>query len=99
MEYRKITAIIPELVLERVEKRLEALPVPGMTVTKVRGYGAYMNLFNEDPTVPCMRIEIFIEAARVDEVVAAIKEAARTDLQCGGIVAVLPVEQFHRIKD
>lgn len=39
MELSKITAIIRVSMLKTVEKRLQDLRVPGISVTKVKGYG------------------------------------------------------------
>ncbi len=96
MEYRKITAIMPEAALEKVEEALRALMVPGMTITKVQGYGAYKNFFRPDLLACCARVELFIEAEKVDETVATIREAVTSNLDCNAIVAVLPVEAFHK---
>lgn len=42
-DFRKITAIIQLDKLESVEKSLQAISVPGISVAKVKGYGEYTN--------------------------------------------------------
>ncbi|MES0327380.1 MAG: P-II family nitrogen regulator [Gammaproteobacteria bacterium] len=47
MKYCKITAIIQPSKLEAVEEKLKHLCVPGISVTKVRGYGEVPNFFSK----------------------------------------------------
>lgn len=98
MELRKIVAIIRNLELEKVEKRLREAGVSGISVSPVKGYGEYVNLFKSDWMVTNTRIEIFAEQSRVDEIVTAILETAHSGAAGDGIVAVLPVEKLYRIR-
>lgn len=98
MNYKKINAIIRRDRLEAVEHALQALEVPGITVTRVKGYGERCDFFNNDWLVSHARIELFIGADRAEEVANAILEAAHTGLSGDGIVAILPVEAVHRIR-
>lgn len=98
MEIRKVTAIIRTDVLEEVEAKLQELRVPGITVTRVRGYGAYANLFRPDWLVTHARIEIFMERERAYAVARAIVDTAHRGIPGDGIVVVLPVETVLRIR-
>lgn len=98
MELRKITAIIRVSRLETVEKRLQDLGVPGISVTKVKGYGEYANFFSRDWLVEHARIEIFLTQKRADEIARAIMAAAHTGGAGDGLVVVLPVETVYRIR-
>ncbi|NOX07898.1 MAG: P-II family nitrogen regulator [Gammaproteobacteria bacterium] len=98
MDYRKVTAIIQPSKLEAVEIRLKQISVPGVSVTKVKGYGQVPNFFESDWTSAQARIEIFIAANKVDEVVQAIMEVAYTGIKGDGIIAVLPVESLYHIR-
>jgi len=97
MNYSKITAIIQPLKLEAVEEKLKNLYVPGISVTKVQGYGEARNFFNSEWTSAYARIEIFIETSRAQEVAQGIIDAAHTGKEDDGIVAILPVESLYRI--
>ncbi len=99
MEWKKITAIIRSLRLESVERRLQEIGVKGISVSKVKGYGEYADYSSSDWKVTHARIEIFIDAARVQEVVNAIMETACSGHRGDGIVAVLPVERIYRIRE
>ena len=95
---RKVTAIVRTAMLPDVERRLRELDVPGISVTKVKGYGEYANFFTSDWIVEHARIEIFLPASRAQDVAHAIVDAAATGEPGDGIVVVLPVEQMYRIR-
>jgi len=99
MGQKKIAAIVRTDVLERVEGRLRDLGVPGMTVTRVKGFGEYANFFAQTWMSAHARIEIFTDADQVQLIVDAIIEAAHTGTAGDGIVVVLPVEAIFRIRD
>lgn len=94
----KVVAIVQTTVLDRVENRLRALCVPGITVTKVKGYGEYANFYRPDWTVAHVRIEIFLRQERADEVARAIADAGRTGEPGDGIVAIVPVQAVYRVR-
>jgi nitrogen regulatory protein PII len=100
MSYRYVIAIVQAGMLEPLEKRLARLHVTGLTATKVKGYGHYANLFASDWLTEHIKIEIFAEQAQVEAVTAAIEEVAHADVPgMGGIVAVIPVENFFHIRN
>lgn len=99
MEFCKVTAIIRQEKLQAVEEAMHRLGVPGLSVTKVKGYGDYANFYARDWLVTLSRVEIFIDAENADEIVNSILNAASTGLAGDGLVAVLPVEQVYRIRD
>lgn len=95
---RKLTAIVRVSALDAVQRRLHELHVPGLSVTRVKGYGEYANFFAPDWTVQHARIEIFLPGERTDEVARAIADVARTGEPGDGIVVVLPVERLYHIR-
>ena len=98
MDYRKITAIIRINRAERVQNRLKAIGIPGMSCTHVNGYGEYANFYTSDCRVEHARIEIFAKATQANGIVNAIMEEARTGIAGDGIVAVLPVKHLYHIR-
>jgi nitrogen regulatory protein P-II 1 len=98
MELSKVTAIVRTSMLETVEKRLQELGVPGISVTKVKGYGEYANFFSRDWMVEHARIEIFLTRKRAYEIARAIMAVAHTGRAGDGLVVVLPVEAVYRIR-
>lgn len=98
MEFRKVTAIIQQDTLEKVENRLREIGVRGISTTKVKGYGEYANFYTSDWVTTHSRIEIFTDKSRVEEIVTTIMDVAHTGISGDGIVAVLPVETVYRIR-
>ena len=98
MKFRKVTAIIRIDRAAQVQQELKSIGVPGMSCTHVKGYGEYANFYSSDWRVEHARVEIFAPRIRADEIVAAIREAARTGVSGDGIIAVLPVEHLYHIK-
>ncbi len=97
MEIRCVVAIVRSDVLEKLEKRLGAIHVHGVTVSKVKGFGEHPNYFSNDWTTDHIKIEIFTQEANVDAVIREITAIARTGAGGDGVIAVLPVERFFRI--
>ena len=99
MEFRKVVAIIRQEKLEAVEEALNRLGIPGISVTKVKGYGDYANFYARDWLVSHSRVEIFTSEEKAADIVTCILDAASVGLPGDGLVAVLPVEQIYRIRD
>jgi len=98
MEFRKITAIIRLDRAEQVEHKLKTIGVPGMSCTHVKGYGEYADFYSSDWKVEHARVELFVKATQVKEIVDAILEEAGTGTAGDGIIAVLPVEHLYHIR-
>ncbi len=98
MEFRKVTAIIRLDRAEQVERKLKSIGVPGMSCTHVNGYGEYADFYSSDWKVKHARVEIFVKATQVKEIVDAILEEAGTGTSGDGIIAVLPVEHLYHIR-
>lgn len=97
-EYRLVIAIVRMGQLTRVERALRDLPVSGVSVTRVKGYGEYKDFFAADWFAEHARLEIFTGAERAQEIVDAILAAASSGTPGDGIVGVLPVECVWRIR-
>jgi len=99
MKFSKVTAIVRTDTLEAVENALKALEVPGITVTRVKGFGEYANFFTPDWMCSHARLEVFVRRDRAGGIADAIRHSACTECAGDGIVAVLPVEHVYRIRD
>ena len=98
MQFRKITAIIRAERMNVVEDRLKTIGVPGVSLTRVKGYGEYAEYFSSDWCVAHARIEIFVHQSRVEGIIETIMDGARTGVAGDGIIAVLPVEHLYHIR-
>ncbi|MGQ0844551.1 MAG: P-II family nitrogen regulator [Sporichthyaceae bacterium] len=100
-----VTAVIKPFKLDDVRTALEAQGVHGMTVTEASGFGrqrghteVYRGAEYVVDLVPKVRIEVLVDSADVDAVVAALIEAARTGKIGDGKVWVVPVESVVRVR-
>ena len=93
-----VIAVVRADALEGVERGLIDVGVRGLTVIKVKGYGKHANFFTRDWLSEEAKIEIVAEDAKVEAIVNAIIDAAHTGDLGDGIVTVLPVEKFYRIR-
>jgi nitrogen regulatory protein P-II 1 len=100
-----VTAVVKPHRWEDVRAALERVGVTGMTVSEVAGYGrqkghteVYRGAEYDIALVPKIRIEIVVDAAEADEVVAAIVDSARTGKIGDGKVWVQAVEGVTRVR-
>jgi len=95
---RRVTAMVRCSALQKVEERLKQLHVPGISVTKVKGYGEYADFFRSDWVREHARIEVYCGERRADEIARAVVEVAHTGARGDGTVVVLPVEAIYRVR-
>ena len=100
-----ITAIIRPFQLDAVRAALTDAGVTGITVTEVKGFGRqkghtelYRGAEYVVDFVPKIRIETAVPDARVDIVIEAIVDAARTDKVGDGKIFVTPLDHAVRIR-
>jgi nitrogen regulatory protein PII len=100
-----ITAIIRPFKLDDVRDALTEAGVTGVTVTEVKGYGRqkghtelYRGAEYVVDFVPKIRLETAVPDARVDVVIEAIVETARTDKVGDGKIFVTPLDHAVRIR-
>src|ERR1700716_901803 len=100
-----VTAVIKPFKLDDVKEALGALPIHGMTVTEVKGFGrqrghteVYRGAEYTIDFVPKVRIEILVDDDDVDRVAEQLVETARTGKIGDGKVWVVPVERAWRIR-
>ncbi|GJL80868.1 MAG: nitrogen regulatory protein P-II 1 [marine bacterium B5-7] len=100
-----ITAIVKPFKLDDVRDALGEVGIRGMTVSEVKGFGRqkghtelYRGAEYVVDFVPKIKIEVVIEDARVDQVVEAIIEGARTEKIGDGKIFVYDCLQAHRIR-
>ena len=100
-----ITAIIRPFKLDDVRDALSQAGVTGLTVTEVKGYGRqkgptelYRGAEYVVDFVPKIKLETAVPDARVDVVIDAIVESARTDKVGDGKIFVTPLDHTVRIR-
>ena len=102
---KKIEAIIRPFKLEDVKLALVNAGIVGMTVSEVRGFGRQKGQVERyrgsEFTVEFLqklKLEIVIDDDRVDTVVNAIQDAARTGEIGDGKIFISPIDSVIRIR-
>jgi nitrogen regulatory protein P-II 1 len=102
---KKIEAIIKPFKLDEVKEALQEAGIQGLSVTEVKGFGrqkGHTELYRGAEYVvdflPKVKIEVVLADDMVDQAVAAIVAAARTDKIGDGKIFVSTVEQAIRIR-
>jgi nitrogen regulatory protein PII len=100
-----VTALIKPFKLDDVRETLAELGIQGITVTEVKGFGrqkGHTELYRGAEYVvdflPKVKVEIAIEAARVEAVIEAIVKAARTGKIGDGKIFVSDLSGVVRIR-
>jgi len=99
MKYIKINAFVPILGFEPIEEKLKTINVPGITVSKVKGYGEHMNYYSTDWLDTHVRIEIFCGIDEKDVICQAIKAGIGSLEVHNGFVTIQPVEEIFFLSD
>jgi nitrogen regulatory protein P-II 1 len=102
---RLVTAVIKPHALPEVKAALEAVGVAGMTISEVQGFGrqrghteVYRGAEYQVDFVPKVRVEVLVDDAAVDQVVAAVTGSARSGRIGDGKIWVLPVDDVVRVR-
>ena len=102
----KLEAIIQPHKLESVKAALLGIGVDGMTVSEVRGHGrqkghkeTYRGQEYQVDLLPKVKVEIVVPAARAEEVVTVLCNAAHTGKISDGKIFVSDVTEAVRIRN
>ena len=94
---KEVIAIVKPFLAERVLEALKFAPLEACTVREVKGYGrqkSYLDHYGDSDYalafLPKVEIQLWVDDARVDEVVERIVEVARTGRMGDGKIFVLP---------
>jgi nitrogen regulatory protein PII len=99
MNAKKVTAIIRTDVVDEIETRLHRLGVHGISVTRVEGYGEHTKFWTPDSVSSHLQIDIFTDEDHAQAIVDTILSTARSGAPGDGIVAVVPVDKFYRVRE
>lgn len=102
---KKIEAIIKPFKLEDVKDALSMLAVEGMTVAEVKGFGrqkghkeVYRGAEYVVDFLPKVKLEIVADDSKIEEIVKAIANAAKTGKIGDGKIFITPVDEALRIR-
>jgi nitrogen regulatory protein P-II 1 len=103
---KKIEAIIQPFKIDEVKAALMGIGIEGMTISEVRGHGrqkghteVYRGQEYNVDLLPKVKVEMVVSAARSDEVVKALGDAARTGKIGDGKIFIYEVAEVVRIRN
>ena len=95
---KEVIAVVKPFLAERVLEALKLSPLEACTVREVKGYGRqknYLDRYGDSEYslafLPKVEIQMWVDDARVDEVIERVLEVARTGRMGDGKVFVMPV--------
>jgi len=100
-----VVAVIKPFKIQEVTDALREIGIIGITIVEVRGHGrqgghseVYRGAEYKVEYVPKLRLELLVNDADVDRVVASITESARTGKIGDGKWWIIPIENVGRIR-
>ena len=100
-----VTAIVKPHRLDVIKQGLQDAGVAGLTVSEVRGFGrqrghteVYRGAEYAVDFIPKLRIEVLVDDADLDQVVAVITDGAATGKIGDGKIWVTPVDDVVRVR-
>jgi len=98
---KEVIAIVKPFLAERVLEALRLAPLEACTVREVKGFGrqkSYLDQYGDSEYslafLPKVEIQLWVEDARVNEVVERITSASRTGRMGDGKIFVLPAREY-----
>jgi nitrogen regulatory protein P-II 1 len=102
---KKIETVIKPFKLDDVKDALNELGISGMTISEVKGFGRqrghreiYRGAEYQTDFIPKIKIDVVVDEAMADQVVATIREAANTGKVGDGKIFILPMDGAVRIR-
>ena len=99
---KQIVAIVKPFLAEKVLEGLKRAPLEALQVTEVKGFGrqkSYLDQYSDsefsEAFLPKIEITMWVEDARVEDVVDVVVSVARTGRIGDGKLFVLPALQTH----
>ncbi len=101
---KQIIAIVKPFLAEKVLEGLKRAPLEAMNVHEVKGYGrqkSYLDQYTDSEYaqafLPKIEITLWVDDARVEEILRKIVDIARTGRMGDGKVFVVPVASYETI--
>ena len=98
MSYNKVVAILNVTDYALIREQLMSLNIPGISLSKIQGFGDYINEFTEDGFSDSMKIEIYTHAEQAEEIAEVLSVLANELTEGGGMVAIEPVANLFNVR-
>lgn len=103
---KQLLAIVKPYLAEKVLDGLKRAPIEAVSVTEVKGYGRQKNYLDQYAGseysmafLPKVEITLWVDDARVEEIIRKIVEVARTGRMGDGKIFVLPAQPYEQVVD
>ena len=103
---KQVVAIVKPYLVEKVLEGLKRAPLEAVSVREVKGYGRQKNYLDQYAGseyslafLPKVEINLWVEDARVEEIMRSIVEVARTGRMGDGKIFVMPALACERVID
>jgi len=98
MSYSKVVAILNISEYKLISDELTSLNVPGISLSKVQGFGDYVNEYAHNGFSESMKIEIYTLTEHAAEIAGVLSVLANDMTEGGGVVAIEPVAELFNVK-
>jgi nitrogen regulatory protein PII len=103
---KQVVAIVKPYLVEKVLEGLKRAPLEAVSVREVKGYGrqkSYLDQYAGSEYslafLPKVEINLWVDDARVEEIIRKIVEVARTGRMGDGKIFVFPAAPYERVID
>lgn len=98
MKYSKVTGIFNMTDYRLISDDLMALDIPGVSVSRVEGFGDYVNEFAEFGFSENMKIEIYTTTTQAREIARVLAKRGNEMTEGGGVIAIEPLSELLNVK-
>jgi nitrogen regulatory protein PII len=101
---KQVVAIVKPFLVEKILDNLRLAPLEACTIREVKGFGrqkSYLDQYQESEYslafLPKVEIVLWVDDARVEELVGKIVEVARTGRMGDGKIFILPAAPAEKV--
>lgn len=98
MNYCKVVAIMNITDYGIISQQLKQMHIPGVTVSKVHGFGDYINEYAEFGFSENLKVEIYTSEDQAEKIAELLSILANEITEGGGIVAIEPLSKLLNVK-
>lgn len=98
MSYSKVTAIMDLDDFSPLENALKTLSIPGLSISRVRGFGDYVNYYQKSGLSDSVKVEIYATSEQAEKIALQLSQLGESMTEGGGLVAIEPVSKLMNVK-